>query len=366
METQTFCLQQAFSYDVLLGDGIIPQVVARLNRMGFSRKCLIVTNQIVEKWYLEPLTQELSKRGFTCRSVVLPDGEDQKTLESAGKLYTEMLAADLDRKSPVIALGGGVIGDLTGFAAATFHRGLPFVQLPTTLLAMVDASIGGKTAVNLPEGKNLVGAFYQPCLVGMDLNTLQTLPLTQLNYGLSECVKHSLIADRAYFRFLLKHRHEIKEKSPAVLRRTVRRSLNIKRQIVETDQFDRGQRKQLNLGHTFGHALEILGEFRRFHHGEAVALGMLMSVEASRELGLLKEDFREALEGLLADFGLPLRLSKEYPPEAIFTAMTRDKKREKKDIHLILPDTLGSVQVVPVPVQDLQKLLLACLSSLYQ
>ena len=366
METQTFTLQRSSSYDVLLGSDLFPQIVARLNRMGFAKKCLIVTNEIVEKWYREPLTQELEKRGFACHTVILPDGEEQKSLDTTTRLYKEMLAAELDRKSPVIALGGGVIGDLTGFAAATFHRGLPFVQLPTTLLAMVDASIGRNNGINLPEGKNLVGTFSQPCIVGIDLNTLATLPLTQLNYGLAECIKHSLIADRAYFRFLLKHRTEIKDKSPAVLRRTVRRSLSIKKRIVEEDEFDRGLRRTLNLGRTFGHALESLGEFRRFHHGEAVALGLVMALEAARELNVLQEDFRQALEELLRDFSLPIRLSREFPPEAIFAAMVRDKKREKKEIHLVLPDTLGSVKIVPVPVQDLQSLLYASLSSLYQ
>jgi len=357
METQTLTVTRTQSHDILLGSDILSQGVARLARMGFTKRCAVLTNEVVAKWYLEPLQVELRERGFEITPVILPDGEEQKSLPTAAGIFPKLLEAGLERSCPLIALGGGVIGDLAGFVASTWMRGMPFVNVPTTLLAMVDAGIGGKNGVNLPDGKNLIGTFYQPSLVIIDVATLRTLPLTQLSYGLVEAVKHGAILDAAYFKFLYKNRAAIKEKDLALLQRLVRRSLHIKREVVQADELDKGRRALLNFGHTFGHALETLGEYRRFHHGEAVGLGMLMALRAAHQLDLLREDYTDSLVGLLSDFNLPVRLPAELTPDLLLEAMLRDKKRRRDKLSLVLPVALGQAEITPVTAEELGKLL---------
>ena len=358
METQKLSYTRSSTHDILLGHDILAEIVGRMSRLGLHKRCIVVTNETVARWYLQPLIAELRTRGFETSEAVLPDGESHKTLETAQSLFPKFLEAGLDRRSPVIALGGGVIGDVTGFAASVFMRGLPLVLLPTTLLAMIDASIGGKNAVNLPAGKNLVGTFHQPTLVGIDVSTLRTMPLTQVAYGLVEAIKHGAIADAAYYKFIRKNVSSIKARDLPLLQRLVRRSLHIKRSFIEDDELDlTGNRAFLNLGHTFGHAYELLGEFRRFHHGEAVALGMLTALSAARARGVLHEDYTESLTELLKEFGLPIALPREWTPDMIAGAMLRDKKRQKDAIKLILPVTLGKVEKAVVPVSEIKPLL---------
>jgi len=365
MESQKLSFSRHHSYEIFLGSEILPELVGKLSRMGFHRRTLVVTNDVVAKWYLEPLTAELKKRNFEVQSIILPSGEAEKNLQNANRIYSQMIAFDIDRGSPLITLGGGVIGDLGGFVASTFKRGIPYIQFPTTLMAMVDASVGGKVAVNLPEGKNLVGSFYQPWLVGMDLSTLKTLPLAQLAYGLVECVKHAVLADPPYFKFIMKSRSEIKNKDIGVLQRLVRRSIHIKKAIVEEDEFEKGKRALLNMGNTFGHALEVLGEYRRFHHGEAVGLGILFALGMAKELGILKEDYSEAINEFLNDFDLPRKMGKEFHPNDIFEAMLRDKKRNQEEIRLVLPVALGQAEIKAVPASELKELLNAVIMNLY-
>lgn len=366
METQNLTFKREQSYEILLGTDILSQMVGKVSRMGFHRRCAVLTNETVAKWYLEPLVAELQKRHFQVLPIIIPDGESEKSVQSAFAIYPKLLREELERKSPLIALGGGVIGDLGGFVAATYKRGIPFINFPTTLMAMVDASIGGKVAVNLPEGKNLVGSFYQPSLVGIDLNTLKTLPLTQLSYGLVECVKHGLISDPAYYKFILKNREAIKAKDLSFLQRLIRRSLHIKKSVVEEDELERGRRAILNYGHTFGHALEVLGEYRRFHHGEAVGLGMLMALQVADELEILKEDYHETLTEFLKEFNLPTRIPREYEFEKFLHVLLHDKKRTQDKSKFILPICLGKVEEVCLDQEKVEILLRAVLANLYQ
>ncbi|MFZ2956386.1 MAG: 3-dehydroquinate synthase [Candidatus Ozemobacteraceae bacterium] len=363
MENQTISFSRKQTCEIFLGSDILPQVVGRVSRMGLAKKCVVLTNDIVGKWYLEPLLAELRGRGFSSFSLTVPDGEEAKTLETAASIYPQLLEAGIDRHCPLFALGGGVITDLGGFIAATWMRGIPFIPIPTTLLAMVDASVGGKTAVNLPMGKNLVGAFHQPVAVGIDVTLLRTLPLTQLSYGLVEAIKHGAIADSAYFKFIQKSRSEIKSKEPGLIHRLVRRSINIKKVFVEEDELDTGRRAFLNFGHTFGHAFEVLGAYRRLHHGEAVGLGMIQALLAARRLGILREDYSESLAELLVDFNLPIRVPLEWTADDIANVMLRDKKRKNEKINLILPTALGAVSSVPISASELPGLLTDILQS---
>lgn len=356
MESQNLSFERRQSHEILLGQQIQDQIVGRLARMGFTKRCVVLTDENVAKFYLEPLQAELRGRGFSILPIILPSGEDSKTLDAANRLYGQLLSGQIDRTCPLIALGGGVIGDLGGFVAATWMRGIPFINIPTTLLAMVDASIGGKTAVNLPAGKNMIGTFYQPSLVGIDVETLKTLPLSQLAYGLVEAIKHGAIADSAYFKFISKSREEIKARVPSLLQRLVRRSVHIKKSFVENDEQDQGKRAFLNYGHTFGHALEVLGSYRRFHHGEAVGVGMLLALAASRHLGKLREDYTEPLAELLLDFNLPVKLPKDWGPDEMVQAMTVDKKKASEKINLLLPLSLGEIEISPTPLAELRSI----------
>ncbi|OQA05942.1 MAG: 3-dehydroquinate synthase [bacterium ADurb.Bin374] len=358
METQKLSFARQMSHDILLGHDILSEIVGRMSRLGLHKRCIVVTNETVARWYLQPLIAELRTRGFETHEAILPDGETHKTLETAQSLFPKFLEAGLDRKSPVIALGGGVVCDLAGFAASVYMRGLPLVLMPTSLLAMIDASLGGKNGVNLPEGKNLIGTFHQPALLGIDVSALRTLPLNQLSYGIVEAVKHGAIADAPYFKFIQKNCASIKARDLPLMQRLVRRSLHIKKTFVEADELDTtGSRASLNFGHTFGHAYEALGGYLRHHHGEAVGLGMLTALSVSRARGLLKEDYTESLTSLLKEFGLPVELPREYTPDAIANAILHDKKRQRDAIKLILPVSLGAVEKVLVPISDLKPLL---------
>ncbi|HNV69180.1 MAG TPA: 3-dehydroquinate synthase [Candidatus Ozemobacteraceae bacterium] len=352
LESQKISIKRDLSYEIALGSEVLPLLVGKIARLGFTKRAIILTNDVVSRWYLEPLVRELEHRGFTATTVIVPDGESYKSLETAQQTYPKLIEAGVDRSSPIITLGGGVIGDLGGFLAATYMRGIPFVQLPTTLLAMVDASIGGKVAVNLPAGKNLIGSFYQPSFVGIDVSTLKTLPLTQISYGIVEAIKHGAICDPAYYKFIYKNRAAIKNRDLLLVQRLVRRSLHLKKNVVEQDEQDQGLRHTLNFGHTFGHALETLGEYRRYHHGEAVGIGMLLALKAAKALHRLQEDYSESLRELLLDFNLPVDPPREWGPEQFTKAIAHDKKALKDKIKFVLPLALGKVEVVSVPAAD--------------
>lgn len=329
--------------------------------MRSAKHCAIVTNETVAKWYLQPLVAELRSKGIQTCEIVLPDGEKYKTLESVTRILNHLCEKQLDRNTPLIAVGGGVICDLGGFAASIFKRGLPLILMPTSLLAMVDASIGGKNGVNLPGGKNLAGSFYQPTLTAIDVSVLRTLPLSQLAYGLVEAIKHGAIADSAYFRFIFKNVEAIKTRQITLLQRLIRRSIHIKKSFVAEDELDHGIRAHLNFGHTFGHALEAAGSYIRLHHGEAVGLGMLMALKASRTIGKLEDDYSANLRQILEEFGLPTTIPGELDRKELLKSLSQDKKKTEDGYRFILPEGLGKTFLHKVTENGIEEFFLdAC------
>jgi 3-dehydroquinate synthase len=330
-------LSPAAGYDVLIADGLLAQAGRRLLTAGLEPgRCAVVTNPTVAAHYAGTMVASLEEAGFEPLVFEVPDGEAHKTLATAGELYGQFAEARLARGEPVIALGGGVIGDLAGFVAATWLRGVPFVQVPTSLLAMVDASVGGKVAVDLPQGKNLVGAFKQPALVLVDPAVLTTLPAAEFRSGLAEVLKAGLIGDPVLF-------EQLCGTGPASLVSMIAAAVRVKARIVERDPFELGDRAWLNLGHTFGHALELLSGFT-LRHGEAVALGLIAATELSAALGYCDR----ALPGQVAAAVERLGLPTIYPfdPAAVLAAMATDKKRRGRVLRFVLPRRVGQVEVV--------------------
>ncbi len=329
------------SYDILIGSGLLMQTGARLKEIGFSDKLVIVTDPTVKKLYGDTLKQNLVDSGFEVLLLEVPEGEEQKSLETAGRLYHELTSFYAERTTPILALGGGVIGDLTGFVAATYMRGVPLIQLPTTLLAQGDSSIGGKVAVNHGQLKNKIGAFYHPRLTISDIATLKSLSPRELSDGLAEIIKHGAILDEEFFSYLEENLDKIKSLDDQVLERVVSRSAEIKAGVVEKDELDLGLRNILNYGHTIGHAIESASELKVWH-GEAVAIGMLAEARISNKLGILDKNEVNRLKEIIARAGLPT----ELPPlelEKMVQAMKHDKKILQGKIRFALPRTIGEV-----------------------
>jgi len=324
-------------YDIVLGEGILDHAGELLARRVTPARAAIVTNPDVGAHWGATLADSLARAGFRPTLIEIPAGEAHKTLETVRGLYARFVAAGLDRRSPVIALGGGVIGDLVGFAAATFLRGVPFVQAPTTLLSMVDASVGGKVGVDLPEGKNLVGAFKQPEMVLIDVLTLSSLPAAEFRAGLAEVVKHGIIAAPALFQ-------QLEERGPASLTDLVAAAVRVKIEVVEEDPYEQGRRAVLNLGHTFGHALEQLSGYR-LRHGEAVSIGLAAAAHLAEILGRAEPGLCARINNLLAHLGLPATIE-GYRAEAIYQAMSTDKKRAAGRLRFIVPEAIGRVAIV--------------------
>ena len=312
--------------------------------------CAIISDNNVAALYAEQVKQSLSSAGFRHTLIRIPAGEKLKTLEQAGAICDRMIAAGLDRKSFVIGLGGGMIGDISGFVAAIYHRGIPHVQIPTTLLAMVDSSIGGKTGVDTRDGKNLIGVFHQPSLVIDDPDVLKTLPRRQFNQGFAEIIKHAVVADAKMFQML----QSWKGATPA-LQRLIKRNIQIKSRIVAKDERDRtGERALLNFGHTIGHAIERAGNYRKFLHGEAVSLGIVAASAISIQRAGLPEDQGAAIVDLLARLGLPTRLPRNFPRTKILNAVKFDKKFEGGKIRFIVTPRIGAAYVADnVTVDDI-------------
>ena len=364
MESQKLVFNRCNSTEILLGSDIFKEVATRLYRIRTAKKCAVITNDVVSKWYLQPLMAELRSRGFKAQEIIIPDGEKHKTPETAFSVISRLCELEMDKDCPLISLGGGVVGDIAGFVASIYKRGVPFVQMPTSLLAMVDACIGGKTAVNLDSGKNLVGTIYQPIFTAIDVSFLRTLPLTQLSYGMIEAIKHGAIADSAYIKFILKNTEEIKTRQIGLMQRLIRRSIHIKKTIVQEDELDQGVRNQLNLGHTFGHALESAGNYIRLHHGEAVGLGILMALRASASVGILEEDYTGLILQLLQDFNLPQKVPEELEKKEIINTISQDKKKNQDGYSFVLPVRLGKVVVHKIPAARLQDFLTSSLKNI--
>ncbi len=329
------------SYPIHIGPGLIA-------RSGFLAACvpghdvLLVSNETVAPLYLEAAVEGLA--GKRVRTLVIPDGESHKTLGQFNTVLDALAGGGFHRDCCVAALGGGVIGDLAGFAAACYQRGVDFLQLPTTLLAQVDSSVGGKTAVNLPLGKNLVGSFHQPVAVVADTATLSTLPARELAAGLAEVIKYGLILDREFLAWLELQMPALLARDPQALTQAIRRSCELKALIVAEDEREHGRRALLNLGHTFGHAIEALAGYGQWLHGEAVAAGMVMAAEASRRLGWLDASEVERVTRLVASAGLPTA-APPLSPEAMRQAMGMDKKVTAGQLRLVLLKSLGEAVV---------------------
>ncbi|MCZ6680898.1 MAG: 3-dehydroquinate synthase [Candidatus Poribacteria bacterium] len=333
------------SYPIIVDQGVLNQLGSLLKPKAKSEKTLIVVDAIVSKHYSRPVLESLLRAGFDSRIVEIPVGEEHKSLEWFAKLHDQLIDRRMDRSSTLIALGGGVIGDLAGFVAATYMRGIPYVQVPTTLLAQVDASVGGKTAINHPKGKNLIGAFHQPKLVLIDVATLQSLSPRDIRSGLAEIIKHGVIMDVPLFDQIEANLDAILDLEGSVLIDIIARSCADKVKVVTQDEKESGLREILNYGHTFGHALEALTDYNTYRHGEAVAIGMNCAAQLSVNLGMLDAADRKRQKNLLQRAGLPVHFPSEIQPEQLIETMYLDKKARGGRLRLILAKRIGGVMI---------------------
>ncbi len=350
----------ARSYDIHIGSGTLGQAGRAIAAAGPGRRALLVTDGHVADNHAPLLASSLHAAGIATQMVVVPPGERSKSLEAAARLYDACIDCGLDRGSWIVALGGGVVGDLAGFVAATFLRGIAFVQVPTTLQAQLDASVGGKVAVDHPRGKNLIGAFHQPRLVWCDVGTLATLPRPELVAGMTEAIKHALLASPAYYRFMRRQREALLALDPRAMARLVSGSCRIKAAVVASDEREEsGARATLNLGHTLGHALEAVAGFGTLRHGEAVAIGLVAAGRLARLRGTWSQRWQAELEALLTEYGLPTRIP-GLPLGEILSVMHLDKKARAGQLRWVLPQRPGSVALAAdVPVADVQAVLVA-------
>ncbi len=328
-------------YDILIGCGLLDQAGKHLKDCGFNGKLVIISNPVVQKLYGEALRERLSADGFQVTILSVADGEEQKSLDVAGRLYTELSDCYAERTTPILALGGGVIGDLSGFVAATYMRGVPLVQIPTTLLAQVDSSIGGKVAVNHGKLKNEIGAFYQPRLVIADTATLKTLPAEEFANGMAEIIKSAVIKDSEFFAFIENNLGKIKALDDTALEEIVFRSASIKANVVIQDELDTGLRNILNFGHTTGHAIETVSDFG-VEHGHAIAIGMMVAAGIAEKLGFFDNNGLVRLKSLLGSAGLPTKMP-GLDSDKIIQAMKHDKKITGGKVRFVLPKAIGEV-----------------------
>ncbi|MFC1987847.1 3-dehydroquinate synthase [Chloroflexota bacterium] len=331
------------SYNVHIGPGLLMQCGPKLKEIGFSDKLVIITDPIVKSLHGSTLKQSLSSSGFNVLMLEIPEGEEYKSLETAGKLYQDLTEFYAERTTPILALGGGIIGDIAGFVAATYLRGVPLIQIPTTLLAQVDSSIGGKVAVNHDQLKNKIGAFYQPRLVISDVTILKTLPAKEVSDGLAEAIKYGVICDEELFTYIEKHLDQIKSLDDRALETIVFRSAKIKAEVVGKDERDFGMRNILNYGHTVGHAIESVSDFK-VQHGEAVAIGMIAEARIANKLGLLDNNTLTRLKNVIAGAGLPTKIP-NLELERLIQAMKHDKKILQGRIKFVLPKSIGEVSI---------------------
>lgn len=329
-------------YPILIGPGLLqqPQLLTSYIR---GRQVMVVTNDCVAPLYLATLQQSLAN--FEQQVVILPDGEEFKDLERFNQIMTALLSARHNRTTTLIALGGGVIGDMTGFAAACYQRGVDFIQIPTTLLSQVDSSVGGKTAVNHPLGKNMIGAFYQPRLVIADTLTLNTLPARELSAGLAEVIKYGIILDAEFFDWLERNMPLLMASDQLLLGEAIERCCRIKAEVVAQDEKEEGLRALLNLGHTFGHAIEVACGYGQILHGEAVAIGICLAAETAKVLGSLSIAEQQRIEALLRAAALPTRVPVNMTHDDFLIHMARDKKVLDGRLRLVLPVGIGQAEI---------------------
>lgn len=346
------------SYPISIGQSLLDDV--GLVSRHVDRRAAIITNTVVAPLYLARLSSSLRAAGKDVISVVLPDGEEEKTWENLMRIFDVLLAEKCDRKTTLVALGGGVIGDMTGFAAASYMRGVPFVQVPTTLLSQVDSSVGGKTGINHPLGKNMIGAFYQPQAVIADTTSLNTLPDNELSAGLAEVIKHGAIIDAAFFDWIETNIVKLRARDPQALAYAIQRSCEIKADVVRQDEREGGLRAILNFGHTFGHAIEAGMGYGAWLHGEAVGCGMVMAAELSQRLGHIDAQTKARLTALVQAAGLPIK-APNLGRERWLELMQVDKKNEGGAINFVLLKPLGSAVIATAPTDILAQAIQACI-----
>ena len=363
LATQTVSIDlQTRSYDIVIGSGIFDQAATYAD-LPKASTAVIVTNTTVGPLYAARLQQALQGKYPKIHTVVLPDGEAYKTWQTLNLIFDALLAHTCDRKTVLFALGGGVVGDMTGFAAASYMRGVPFVQVPTTLLAQVDSSVGGKTAINHPLGKNMIGAFYQPLKVVCDLDTLKTLPVRELSAGLAEVIKYGPIADLEFLGWIETHIDALMARDPVALAHAVKRSCEIKAWVVGQDERESGLRAILNFGHTFGHAIESGLGYGEWLHGEAVGCGMVMAAHLSKQLGLVDAALVERLTTLIEKAGLPTKgpkLSESDNAGRYLELMQVDKKTEAGAIKFVVIDGPASAAIRSAPEASVRGVIDLC------
>jgi 3-dehydroquinate synthase len=340
-------------YPALVGQGLLERVGKHVRKYVTSETCVIISDNNVAPLFARRVEKSLVAAGSRPTLIAIPAGERSKTLAQAGAICDQMISTGLDRQSFVIGLGGGVIGDISGFVAAIYHRGIPHVQIPTTLLAMVDSSTGGKTGVNTRYGKNLIGAIHHPSLVIDDVDVLKTLPRREFNQGFAEIIKHAIIADAKMFRIL---QHWKISEAPA-LQPLIKRNIEIKSKIVAKDERDQaGERALLNFGHTVGHAIERAGDYRKFLHGEALSLGIIAACAISMRRAGLAPDQRDAIVDVLRQFELPTKLPKNFPHKKIFDALKFDKKFEGGKIRFVVTPRISAAHLAnDVTLDDIRE-----------
>jgi len=344
------------SYPIQIGQGLLSQPLIPAFIKG--RQVMVVSNETVAPLYLDVLLQQLE--GFQVDTVILPDGEQYKDLEHVNRMFDALLDRRHNRTTTLIALGGGVVGDMTGFAAACYQRGVAFIQVPTTLLSQVDSSVGGKTGVNHPQGKNMIGAFHQPQLVLADTDVLNTLPERELSAGLAEVIKYGLIYDADFLEWLEQNMVRLRAREPEALAYAIYRSCDIKAEIVAQDERESGMRALLNLGHTFGHAIETDRGYGQWLHGEAVGAGTMMAADLSARLGWLNQADLDRIKALLLAAGLPVHAPADMTPERFKSLMAVDKKVLDGQLRLVLLKQLGQgVVTADFAVQKLDATLTA-------
>ena len=345
------------SYNIMIGSGILKDIGRIIEKFEFSNKAALISNPTVYNLYGKTVSESLKASGYDLIEVLLPDGEEYKSLASAEKIYESLLKAKLDRKSVLIALGGGVIGDITGFAASTYMRGIDFIQIPTTLLAQVDSSVGGKTGVNHPLGKNMIGAFWQPKLVCIDTSTLETLPRREFLSGLGEVIKYGVIWDEDFFVYLESNSDKILRLDKEALTHIIWRSCEIKSEVVSKDERESGLRAILNYGHTIGHAIETITGYKKYLHGEAVAIGMYMEARLSHQLGLIEKKAVARIKALIDSYKLPSEMPDEIQIYDLMEKMQIDKKTVGGKMHFVLPEKVGSARIhSEIKSEDIKKL----------
>ena len=330
------------SYPIFIGSDLLgrPELV---EPYVSGHQVMLVSNNTVAPLYLEKVQRAFGK--FTCETVILPDGEEYKTLETINRIFDALLEKHFERKCTLVALGGGVIGDMVGFAAACYQRGVAFIQIPTTLLAQVDSSVGGKTGVNHPLGKNMIGAFHQPRCVIADTDSLNTLDDRQLSAGLAEVIKYGLICDLPFFEWLENNMRKLLVRDPVALAQAIDRSCQIKAAVVAADERESGVRATLNFGHTFGHAIEAAAGYGKWLHGEAVGTGMLLAADLSARLGMLRQEDVRRIENMIDSAQLPTRAPAHMDYSTFLKYMSVDKKVEAGSIRLILLQALGQAVI---------------------